>query len=80
MMHDDLWKFSVPYGEILMHACWEHNSVCPVNRACRLLAVLGKERRSSSPRESSTHVIADAGGLRADEEILIRVIELQFSI
>ena len=44
------------------------------------MAVLGKERRTSIPRESSTRVIADAGGLRVDDRILFRVIELQCSI
>ena len=44
------------------------------------MAVLGKERRSRIPRESSTRVIADADGLRVGDEILFRVIELQCSI
>ena len=43
------------------------------------MAVLGKERRSSIPRESSTRVIADAGGLCVDDEIVFRVSELQCS-
>ena len=44
------------------------------------MAVLGKERRSSIPRESSTRVIADAAGLRVDDGIFFSVLELQCSI
>ena len=44
------------------------------------MAVLGKEGRSSVPRESSTRVIADAAGLRVDIENFFLVIELQCSI
>ena len=44
------------------------------------MAMLSKERRSSIPRESSTCVIADAGGLSVGDGIFYPVIELQCSI
>ena len=44
------------------------------------VAVLGKERRSNVPRESSTQVIANAIGLRVDDGISFPVMELQCSI
>ena len=44
------------------------------------MAVLGKERRSNIPRESSTRVIANAIGLSVDDGIFYPVIELQCSI
>ena len=42
------------------------------------MAVLGKDKRSSIPMESSTRVIADVGGLRVDDKILFGVIELRY--
>ena len=44
------------------------------------MAVLGKERRSSTPREPSTRVIFDAVGLRVDDRLFFAVIELQYSV